>query len=1012
MPASPRFATAVRATTAAVVMAAAVIGIVALIRESRQPARSRSIEARLVGVGWAPLSRAGIGGAPPSESRLAALLGSSGPVRGRAPASRHHEGVAHLLAGRTRNAVSELRTASESDDPRVWSDLAAACLVAANELHAFELVAEALTAAENALRLNEEFPEALFNRALALETLGMRDDARLAWQRYLAVDGGSDWAREAREHWARLAPLDSFKDVLARDYATLTTTPEAAFALAVGHPEDARRWGETRILGRWADAELRGETADAARHLDLARSFATALATVNDDAMLRRSVAAIDGAATAQRRALAAAHAALNKAHDMYNESGQPEEAEKLFRAAAADFRSGASPMALVARYYAANMVYEQGRAADALSLLEPLLATVSSDFPSLRAGVLWEIGLCHAAAVRWGLVLDSWNESVAIFERLGEPSQASVLRGMLASTYERLGDSDAAWVHRTIALRGIGRFTNFRLQQALSGIARDAIVRRDWPMACSFLNLEVEIGRRAGDVVLLADSLLVRAVVRFRQGDSAAAQSDLAEAGAMIASVRDPAFGARLRANELATRAMVEASPATAISLLTAAISFHSERQIRPVLPNLFLQRARALRATGDLAGARADLERGIAELESHRESLPAGEARWGAFHAAEELFEEAIEVALLRHDVEGAFTVNERARARSLLDTYETAPVFEQRSIPADTVIVEYAVLPERLVIFTADAARIGATAVAVDRRRIEREVGAFLGALRSNDAASARTVGARLHALLVAPVEGRVPPGANLVFVRDRSLALVPFAALVDGGGRYLIESHAVVAAPSAATFAAAARTKPPVSSRRVVIVTRSEGTEGGDRLESVEREAKRIARRYETAILLSGNRATIDRVERESGPGAAVHFGGHAFGDPSGLEPASIVFSDGREGEHRASVPEIAGLRLRGVSLVVLAACETAIGERRSLEGPISIAYGFLAAGAPTVIATLWRIDDRDSASFFPRLHERIVAGMRPVDALRAIQIESIRDGEFSLAMWTSVEVIGS
>jgi tetratricopeptide (TPR) repeat protein len=64
----------------------------------------------------------------------------------------------------------------------------------------------ALRSLDEALGLNPALAEAAFNRALLLERLGRRDEALAAWDRYLAIDGASAWAGEARRHRAALLP--------------------------------------------------------------------------------------------------------------------------------------------------------------------------------------------------------------------------------------------------------------------------------------------------------------------------------------------------------------------------------------------------------------------------------------------------------------------------------------------------------------------------------------------------------------------------------------------------------------------------------------------------------------------------------------------------------------------------------------------------------------------------------------------------------------------------------------
>ena len=74
--------------------------------------------------------------------------------------------------------------------------------------------------------------------------------------------------------------------------------------------------------------------------------------------------------------------------------------------------------------------------------------------------------------------------------------------------------------------------------------------------------------------------------------------------------------------------------------------------------------------------------------------------------------------------------------------------------------------------------------------------------------------------------------------------------------------------------------------------------------------------------------------------------------------------------------------------------------------------MSVAHGFLMAGAPSVIATLWPIDDEAAARVFPRLHEKLAAGLPPAEALRAVQLDSIRRGDVPASLWAAIQDIGS
>jgi CHAT domain-containing protein len=99
----------------------------------------------------------------------------------------------------------------------------------------------------------------------------------------------------------------------------------------------------------------------------------------------------------------------------------------------------------------------------------------------------------------------------------------------------------------------------------------------------------------------------------------------------------------------------------------------------------------------------------------------------------------------------------------------------------------------------------------------------------------------------------------------------------------------------------------------------------------------------------------------------------------------------------------------------VRLVVLAGCRTAVGRIRRGEGVVSLASGFVAAGVPNVVATLWDLDDEAGRELFTEFHRAIVAGATPTDALRRAQLRLLRAGAGSLASpsaWAGVHAIAT
>ena len=121
---------------------------------------------------------------------------------------------------------------------------------------------------------------------------------------------------------------------------------------------------------------------------------------------------------------------------------------------------------------------------------------------------------------------------------------------------------------------------------------------------------------------------------------------------------------------------------------------------------------------------------------------------------------------------------------------------------------------------------------------------------------------------------------------------------------------------------------------------------------------------------------------------------VHLAAHAYADS--LRPArSRLLLGGPSRGEALTVGEISSLPLRRGAMVVLSACSTAAGPVPNGEGTLSLARAFLAAGAGTVIASLWPVDDEETRLLMTAFHGHVVRGRTPDEALRLAGREHAR-----------------
>lgn len=973
------------------------------------PRDSRDIEPRLSGgFPWAPLRptmRSAQGGQLDADRMK--LIGVAGTVIKRSANddsidARHASAIAYLLAGQTKTASTLLtEVTSRAGHARIWSDLAVVRYIEAEEMEDPSLLAEALAAADEALRLDVTCVEALFNRALVIERLGLRNQARAAWQRYITVDPKGPWATEAERHLRALEPRTEFRNELNRNYEGLQRNDLAAQTLAREYPQEARVWGESEILARWAESTQNGDAAAATAHLRVARAFAQEI-TPRGDSMLADAIAAIDAADAAHVRRLADGHLCFRLAQRRYK-AGMPSDAEGLFARAHAEFEAGASPLALVAAYLSANTIYDQRRLTESAVILETLSTTAPAKYPAHRAQVAWQLGLVRASQGRWGDAIDSLTDSVRTFELLHETRYASRVRSILAEVYDRIGDSREAWQHRITALREIDGDSD-ELRISIDALARNAAANREWSVTVALLGLQLELLDGSDDEAQTADVLVRRARMNMRLGHDARASEDLARAGNAIDRIQDPMIRERVHADRLAVQGELATSP-EAIALLTRALTFHKSKGRRSNVPELYLLRGRALVANGNKERAAADFEAGVREIESVQRLLSPIDRNGELGTTTRELYEEAVALALLRGDVTSAFSYAERA---------QTPVEFSKAmaAIPPGDIIIEYLALPRHLVIFTVKDGRIQAVQIEIARHVLLDEIDQLAMSATSSDRTQFRHVASALYKRLIAPVVDEITEGGRVIFVPDSLLGNVPFAALVGPDSRYMVEKYTIIVAPSATTFARrTARSHVSTGPIDLLLIAgpfRRDGNLG--RLSSAQNEAEAVAAVYASRAK-HANPTTRAGFEARAASADVIHFVGHAVASDDRINAALATSRADGTTDH-LTVDEISVMRLTHTRTVVLAACNTGRNRKDARHGNMSVAQAFLAAGVPSVVATLWNIDDAAAAEFFPRFHEHLAQGRSPADALRATQLEWLHRSDAQVSMWAAVQVVGS
>ncbi|MGE5574149.1 MAG: CHAT domain-containing protein [Bacteroidota bacterium] len=327
----------------------------------------------------------------------------------------------------------------------------------------------------------------------------------------------------------------------------------------------------------------------------------------------------------------------------------------------------------------------------------------------------------------------------------------------------------------------------------------------------------------------------------------------------------------------------------------------------------------------------------------------------------------------------------------------------------------IIEFYLLPQELLVFVATAQESGGTAplelergarslevrllaTGIDRSTLDDLVawlytdieimqgapGSFVASNMPQLLASYNDHARALYDALITPVERHIAGRRRLLIVPHGPLHHVPFHALHDGR-RYVIDSHEVFFAPSLGALEAIWR-KGHLAVRTCLAVGVKD-----DAAPLAEAECGRVAALFgtENARLLLGEDATVDALS-QSAPGFdVVHVAGHAVFNPEDPMRSHIKLAGGG-----LSALDVFETRME-CALVMLSACQTGVAYVSSGDELLGLSRGVFRAGASSLVASLWKVNDESTVDLAVEFYRSLLAGRTKPEALRCAVLR-IRD----------------
>jgi tetratricopeptide (TPR) repeat protein len=283
-------------------------------------------------------------------------------------------------------------------------------------------------------------------------------------------------------------------------------------------------------------------------------------------------------------------------------------------------------------------------------------------------------------------------------------------------------------------------------------------------------------------------------------------------------------------------------------------------------------------------------------------------------------------------------------------------------------------------------------------------------------------------QLYDLVMAPVTEALGETTKVYLSPDGALNLIPFEALMDESGQYLVETYQFRYLTSGRDLVRLNNAVNRESNPALLVGNPTYGRPGElvaqantraidfdnrvfPALPGTQAEVDRIASLLPDAEVYTQTNATEAIIKEQTQPNI-LHIATHGFFEPneeslnpllqSGLILAGAA-SGGQSGADQDGILtalEVTGMNLRGTQLVVLSACETGLGEVTTGEGIYGLRRAFVLAGSQTQVISLWKVDDTATQELMADYYDRLLSGTPRDAALRDTQLAFLDSDDYS------------
>lgn len=904
----------------------------------------------------------------------------------------------------------------------------------------FELLAKALEELAIATETNDKLLEAVFNKALCLQSINLPIQAKKTWQEYLSLDEGSSWAKEARRNLQMLESKnlqDKTSEEIMQDFfdAYSNKDKESAYQISSRNREMI---SEKLVPQNLALLFLKTEeSVEKQKYLsalkfigDLEKEksgdpffaemagFYSSITKEKEKKLLEAQLSVREGYALCAKPDFLAAIEKFEHARQIFNET------KDIWEAAICD-------------YWIAYSDYQKSSIAESNEkLLAQANFTQTKNYKWLSSQIFYCLAV-NAKAVKEMSKAFSYGElALKYSEETFDSYNIQKTYNWLTDMQISLNQYQKAFLtaDKIIFLGSLPAASlrqNFRdyyiIAQLLYEVRlyRTAVIVEQEAFELNSSKLE-DFSFERGITARLGRTY--GTLKRYDQAFAFFGKSR--EAAEKLPDEKNRQKGMAFAFLQIANLKIEAGDYQSALSDYEKAIELYDSMEYQTYLYEAEKGRLLCHLAIKNDEAIQKEIPEVLSLFEDNRTKILEEQNRNSFFDTEQNIYDLAIDYEFAKGNYETAFNHSEKSRSRSLLDWQKNGGkvvdidkgtpqiVFSenvnaiplqfseiQQQIPAGVQLIQYAVLSDKVLIWLIDREKMKAFSVQISSDELESNVTGFLEAVKNRDTNTQNDLARRLYQILFSPVEENIEKEKEICLIPDKILFHLPFNALIsDKTENFLIAQYKLFSAPSANVFLNASKSAENKKNSGNQEKLLSIGNPAFDRKEfpnfsdlpAAENEAAKISDFYPDHTLLLDKNATKSNLKTKISQNDVVHFAGHYTSNEfSELLSGFLVAGNGKES--RLSNYELLNEKIEKPRLIVLSACQTGVEKYYKGEGMIGAARTFLALGVPIVVASQWKVDSDATAELMKKFHYfRKTEKLSTVSALRRAQLEMLNN----------------